>query len=132
MTRRAGRDPANGPPPSSDDIERIGRAVLAGLPEPFCSHVRGVVIRVQDFPDDQTLAEMGIEDPFDLLGLFEGFTPPTGDLPLRQPSVGPAERGPDLGALWGVSGDAVEKQSVRERHERIARAQLDLPQSHRG
>ena len=72
MTRRAGRDPANGPPPSSDDIERIGRAVLAELPEPFRGHVGGVVIRVQDFADDAMLADMEIESPFDLLGLYHG------------------------------------------------------------
>jgi predicted Zn-dependent protease with MMP-like domain len=73
MGRRAGRDRADGPPPSADDIERIGRAVLAGLPEPFRSHVGGVVIRVQDFADDATLKQMEIESPFDLLGLYHGI-----------------------------------------------------------
>ena len=33
----------------------------------------GVVIRVEDFPDDETLSEMGCETPFDLLGLFRGI-----------------------------------------------------------
>ncbi len=32
----------------------------------------GVVIRVEDFPDDETLTEMDCETPFDLLGLFRG------------------------------------------------------------
>ena len=73
MGRRAGRDRADGPPPSADDIERIGRAVLAELPEPFRSHVGGVVIRVQDFADEATLEQMGIESPFDLLGLYHGI-----------------------------------------------------------
>jgi predicted Zn-dependent protease with MMP-like domain len=59
-------------PPSAGEIERIGRAVLAGLPEPFRRHVAGVVIRVQDFADDATLADLGIESPFDLLGLYHG------------------------------------------------------------
>jgi len=72
MARRAGRDPADGPPPSGDDIERIGRAVLAELPQPFRRHVGGVVIRVQDFADAATLADMEIESPFDLLGLYHG------------------------------------------------------------
>ena len=35
-----GADETGGPPPSADDIERIGRAVLAELPEPFRRHVR--------------------------------------------------------------------------------------------
>ncbi len=58
--------------PTADQIERIGREVLEALPEVFRGHVRDVVIRVQDFPDDQTLAAMGIESPFDLLGLYHG------------------------------------------------------------
>ena len=65
-------DKAAGLPPSAADIERIGRKVLAELPEPFRRHVLGVVIRVQDFADDATLAELGIESPFDLLGLYHG------------------------------------------------------------
>ena len=58
--------------PSADAIERMAQKVLVELPEPFRSHVRGVVIRVQDFPDDATLDEMGIESPFELLGLYHG------------------------------------------------------------
>ena len=59
-------------PPSASEIERIGLRVLAELPELFRRHMREVVIRVQDFADDATLAEMGIESPFDLLGLYHG------------------------------------------------------------
>ena len=33
----------------------------------------GVVIRVEDFPDDETMREMECETPFDLLGLFRGI-----------------------------------------------------------
>ena len=64
---------SEGPPPSADDIERLGRVVLAELPEPFRGHVGGVVIRVQDFADEPTLADLGIESPFDLLGLYHGI-----------------------------------------------------------
>jgi predicted Zn-dependent protease with MMP-like domain len=59
-------------PPSASDIERIGRKVLKELPDMFGRYVRDVVIRVQDFADDATLAEMGTESPFDLLGLYHG------------------------------------------------------------
>jgi predicted Zn-dependent protease with MMP-like domain len=72
MRRSGGADETGGVPPSAADIERIGRKVLAELPEPFRRHVLGVVIRVQDFADDATLAELGIESPFDLLGLYHG------------------------------------------------------------
>ena len=59
-------------PPSPDDIERIGRQVLDELPETFRQYVRDVVITVQDFADDATLRSLGIEDPFELLGLYHG------------------------------------------------------------
>ena len=72
MGRAGWSDKVDTTPPSAADIERIGRAVLAELPEPFRGHVRGVVIRVQDFADEQTLEEMAIESPFDLLGLYHG------------------------------------------------------------
>ena len=65
-----GRD--HGPPPSAVEIERIGRRVLAELPEFFRRHVRDVPVRVQDFADDDTLRDMGLESPYDLLGLYRG------------------------------------------------------------
>lgn len=58
--------------PSADEIERIGRELLDEMPEPFRTHVQGVVIRIQDFPDDETLRDLEIEDPFGLLGLYQG------------------------------------------------------------
>jgi len=91
MGRGGGSDKTQGgAAPTADEIERIGRAVLAELPEPFRGHVQGVVIRVQDFADDQTLADMDIEDPFDLLGLYHGvpvghaseFAPPRQDVDM--------------------------------------------------
>ncbi len=65
-------DRSGGLPPSAAEIERIGRRVLAELPSMFRRHVRDVPIRVQDFADDQTLEDMGIEGAFDLLGLYRG------------------------------------------------------------
>jgi predicted Zn-dependent protease with MMP-like domain len=59
-------------PPSADDIEQIGRQVLDELPELFRRHVRDVVITVEDFPDEATERAMGLESPFDLLGLYHG------------------------------------------------------------
>ena len=63
---------AFGPSPSADEIEAIARRALAGLPEPFCNHLADVVLQVEDFADDDTLLMMGIDDPFDLSGLYEG------------------------------------------------------------
>jgi predicted Zn-dependent protease with MMP-like domain len=76
MTAAVSRKPADQGlyrhPPSADDIERIGREVLDELPEMFRRHVRDVMIAVVDFPDDATLRDLGLESPFDLLGLYHG------------------------------------------------------------
>ncbi|MGK6354070.1 metallopeptidase family protein [Sphingomonas sp. DT-207] len=62
----------HGQAPSAEDIERLARAALARIPEPFASHLADVVLIVEDFADDETLDAMGIEDPFDLTGLYHG------------------------------------------------------------
>ena len=61
------------PAPSLADFERIAEDAFARLPEGFRRLCRDVVIKVDDFPDDETMAEMGCETPFDLLGLFRGI-----------------------------------------------------------
>jgi predicted Zn-dependent protease with MMP-like domain len=76
------------PAPSLDDIETLAKSALEALPEPFRSLCRDVTCYVQEFPDDTTLDELGIESEFDLLGLFrgvgmteDGAGPRTGQLP---------------------------------------------------
>ena len=59
--------------PSLEDFEAMAQAAFAGLPEAFRALCGGVVIHVDDFPDDETLDEMECETPFDLLGLFRGI-----------------------------------------------------------
>ena len=65
-------NPADRRPPSADDIVRLGEEVLAELPAFVRSRIGDVPIMVQDFADDEVLAEMGIEDPFELSGLYQG------------------------------------------------------------
>jgi predicted Zn-dependent protease with MMP-like domain len=64
---------AHGLPPSPEEIEALARRTLLALPEPFASHLAGVVLHIDEFADDATLEAMGIEDPFDLTGLYEGI-----------------------------------------------------------
>jgi predicted Zn-dependent protease with MMP-like domain len=63
--------------PDLAQIEALARAALARLPDAFRAHLGDIVIRVEEFADDATLDEMGIEDPFDLTGLYSGR--PVGD-----------------------------------------------------
>jgi predicted Zn-dependent protease with MMP-like domain len=58
--------------PSLADFEKLAAAAFAGLPVEFRALCEGVVIRVEDFPDDETLDAMNCETEFDLLGLFRG------------------------------------------------------------
>jgi predicted Zn-dependent protease with MMP-like domain len=58
--------------PSLADFEHLAEEAFARLPEGFRRLCEGVVIRVEDFPDDETLDVMNCESEFDLLGLFRG------------------------------------------------------------
>ena len=59
-------------PPTVSDLEAIAREAYAGIPRELRRFTNNVVIRVQEFPDDDTLEEMECESPFDLLGLYRG------------------------------------------------------------
>jgi predicted Zn-dependent protease with MMP-like domain len=61
-----------GPPPQADEIEAIARAALQALPSPFADSLADVVLQVEDFADNATLNHLGLGDPFELSGLYEG------------------------------------------------------------
>ena len=58
--------------PSLAEIETLARAALARIGAPFSASLREVVLRVEELADEETLDAMGIEDPFELTGLYEG------------------------------------------------------------
>ena len=58
--------------PSLDDLQALAEQALATIPHELRRHVEGVAMRVEDFPDEETEREMGLESPFDLLGLYRG------------------------------------------------------------
>lgn len=58
--------------PSAADFETAARGVLARLPEVFRRELVGVVLRVEEFASDEQLDSLGIEDPYELTGLYEG------------------------------------------------------------
>ena len=58
--------------PSAAEFESLARAVLARLPEVFACALEGVVLKVEEFATDEQLDSLGIEDPYDLTGLYEG------------------------------------------------------------
>jgi predicted Zn-dependent protease with MMP-like domain len=78
--------------PSAADIDALAKAAFAQLPASFRRLCEGLVIQVVDFPDDETLEEMGAESEFDLLGLFRGRGLP------RRPAVDETGAMPNM--IW--------------------------------
>ncbi len=67
----SGQD-AIGEAPGPEVIERIARDAIARLPEEFRTHLGDVVLIVEEFADDETLAALGLDHPLDLTGLYHG------------------------------------------------------------
>lgn len=98
--------PAFSTPPSLADVDALARAALEGIPETLRAMTAGLVIRVEEFPDESVCAEMELDSPFDLLGLYQGVA-------LTFKSVSDTPTGPDMVFLyrspildyWCESGD---------------------------
>jgi predicted Zn-dependent protease with MMP-like domain len=63
-------------PPSMAEIEALAHEAMASIPAELSKHLGPVVLRVEEFPDAETEAEMELESPFDLLGLYRGTALP--------------------------------------------------------
>lgn len=79
--------------PTLAEIERLAVDALATIPPELRVHIANLVIRVEDFPDEATERDLGLESPFDILGLYHGVA-------LPQRSVGDLPRGPDIIFLY--------------------------------
>lgn len=99
-------DPYSGRAPSLDDFAALAQAAFAALPEDFRKLTGDVVFRVDDFASDEVLDELGIENPFDLSGLYSGVH--IGHRSVLDPTPGPSRiflyRRPILDE-WAERGD---------------------------
>lgn len=77
--------------PDTHTIDQLARAALAKLPAPFSAAARDVALRVEDLASDAMLADLGMDDPFGLTGLYDG-------IPLTEKSVMDQPAGPDV--IW--------------------------------
>lgn len=77
-----------GKAPSLDDLAALAAAAFAGLPQAFRKLAGDVVFRVDDFPSDEVLDDLGIDDAFGLTGLYQGTAIGHRDAP--GPAAGPA------------------------------------------
>lgn len=64
--------PAFGKAPSLDDFAALAEAAFAALPAEFRRLTGDIVFQVEDFASEEVLGDMGIEDPFELSGLYQG------------------------------------------------------------
>ena len=83
----------HGTPPSLDDILELAETALSAIPEELRNLVGGTVMAVEEAPDDEVLAEMGMESPWELTGLYRGT-------PLTQKSVLDIPAEPDTIVLF--------------------------------
>ncbi len=83
-------------PPDADEFAAIAERALASIPARLRRHVQGVGMTIEDFADEETLAEMGIESPWELTGLYQGT-------PLHLRSVDDVMRMPDRIFLYRLA-----------------------------
>lgn len=62
--------------PTLADIEALGKRALDTIPDVFKQALGPLVIRVEEFPDEETDEAMELDSPFDILGLYRGVALP--------------------------------------------------------
>ena len=87
------KDWQNATAPGLAEFEVIAASAWDKLPGEFRQMAGDLVIRIEDFAPDDLLDDLGIEDPFDLTGLYQGVS-------LDQKSVSDAPREPDMVFLY--------------------------------
>jgi len=94
------------PAPSLEHIAALAEAAFAELPATFRRQAGEIVFRVDDFASDEVLDDLGLEDPFELTGLYQGVD--LGRRSVLDPSPEPARvflyRRPILDE-WAERGD---------------------------
>jgi predicted Zn-dependent protease with MMP-like domain len=58
--------------PSLEHIAALAEVSFAELPAAFRKQAGEIVFRVDDFASDEVLDNLGLEDPFELTGLYQG------------------------------------------------------------
>ncbi len=65
-----------GTPPSLAEVEVLAAQALATIPPPLRKFLQTVVIRVEEFCEPEIEAELDLDSPFDILGLYRGVSLP--------------------------------------------------------
>jgi len=79
--------------PDLAEFEELAALAWQRLPSEFRGLCGDVLIRIEDFPTEEVLRDLGLESPFDLMGLYHGVS-------LDKKSVMDVPRGPDMVFLY--------------------------------
>jgi len=60
--------------PSLEELELLADKAFSRLPLAFRARCEGLIIRIEDFPDEDVMRDMELETPFDILGLYQGMS----------------------------------------------------------
>ena len=61
--------------PDAEFIEALAQAAIASLPTMTCQAASVITLKVQDFISDEHFEELGLEDPYELSGLYQSVMP---------------------------------------------------------
>lgn len=77
--------------PSLAVLEQLAHEAISTLPAPFREPATHIRLRIEDFPEDEMVESLGLNDPFELTGLYDG-------VPLTERSVADQVTRPDV--IW--------------------------------
>ncbi|RKF21066.1 metallopeptidase family protein [Altericroceibacterium spongiae] len=60
------------PGPSGSEIETLAFRVFRAIPSPFAEHLIDIEVRVEEFADQEALHAVGLDNPWQLVGLYQG------------------------------------------------------------
>lgn len=102
-----------GTAPDADALFAMAETAFETMPAVFKPHLKGVVIAIEEFADDEVLKSLDIEHPYDLTGLYEGR-------PLTERSIDASGGMPDRVTLYRVP-ILVEWIETGEKLDRLVR-----------
>ena len=90
-------------------FEALVARAMRGLPRTFRDKIKNIAVVVEDWADDETLAEMGIEPPDTLYGLYRGV-----DLTRRDGAYGNVL--PDVVTIYQgpIEEDAADEEEMAD------------------
>jgi len=101
------------PAPALEEIAALAEAAFAALPAAFRKQAGEIVFRVDEFASEEVLDDLGLHDPFELTGLYQGVD--LGRRSVLDPSPEPARvflyRRPILDE-WAERGDVTLAELV--------------------